>query len=341
MQVAHRRRLRAGPEGNRPIERGVDAEERRPPLVTPELARRLRPDDRVAEQIEPEVARIGVGRDHAVDPDALAVGQTNGDGSPVLDHDGGDLGVGSDRPATRPQHLRERFADAMHAAPDEAAADVLNRRHEHPREVAAERIVGGEPGVQPGRREEESHLRALEGLVDPVACGLHEEPIAVRAVGRAELLGETLGPAVHGAHDGGLGGREARVERPPRVGVAPREPGDAGRRGLDVPADHEGAAVGKDLCPVRVRRDQLEPVLGEPELVRRGRELGDEVAARVNVGEMARRGDLLGDRHSPDGRVALEHDDAEPGLREIAGARQAVVSRADDDRVVRGHGADG
>ena len=48
----------------------------------------------------------------------------------------------------RAKHVRESLADAMHAALDDAAADVLDRRDEHPREVAAERIVGGEPGVQ-------------------------------------------------------------------------------------------------------------------------------------------------------------------------------------------------
>jgi len=237
-------------------------------------------------------------------------------------------------PPMREEHLRERLADAMHAALDDAAADILDRRDEHPREVASQRIVRGEPGVQSGRREEEPHLGAFEGLLDPRAGRLHDEPIAVRSVGRTELLDETRGPAVHGAHDGGFGRREPSVERPPGVGVAPREPGDARRRGLDIPTDHEGATVREDLRPVGARRDQLEPVLRESELIGRWRQLGDEIAARMNVGEVARCGDLLGDRHPSDGRVALERHDFQPGPREIAGAGQAVVSRADDSRVV-------
>src|SRR2546428_7301643 len=157
-------------------------------------------------------------------------------------------------PPMREEHLRERLADAMHAALDDAAADILDRRDEHPREVASQRIVRGEPGVQSGRREEEPHLGAFEGLLDPRAGRLHDEPIAVRSVGRTELLDETRGPAVHGAHDGGFGRREPSVERPPGVGVAPREPGDARRRGVELPPDDEGAAVRGEPPPGRARR---------------------------------------------------------------------------------------
>ena len=67
---------------------------------------------------------------------------------------------------------------------------------------------------------------------------------------------------------------------------------------------------------------------------RRRRELGDEIAARVNVGEEARRGKLLGDRHAAIGLVALEHQDLQPGAGEIAGASEPVMSGADDNGLV-------
>ena len=98
MHVADCRRLRAGLERDRPIERDVDAEEGRSPLVTLELGRRIRADDLFAEQIEPQVPRIGVDRDHPVDRDSFAVRQAKSGGSSLLDDDAGDLRTGSDRP---------------------------------------------------------------------------------------------------------------------------------------------------------------------------------------------------------------------------------------------------
>ena len=46
----------------------------------------------------------------------------------------------------------------MHAALDDAAADVLDGGEEQPGEVAAEGIVGREPGMEPGRDEEGAEL---------------------------------------------------------------------------------------------------------------------------------------------------------------------------------------
>ena len=78
----------------------------------------------------------------------------------------------------------------------------------------------------------------------------------------------------------------------------------------------------------------LKPMAGEPKLLRRRCELGDEIAARVNVGEEARRGKFLGDRHAAIGLVALEHQDLQPGAGEIAGASEPVMSGADDNGLV-------
>jgi len=76
-------------------------------------------------------------------------------------------------------------------------------------------------------------------------------------------------------------------------------------------------------------------VARKPKFLRRGRKLGDEIAARMNIGEEARCRDLLGDRHAAIGLVALEHQDLEAGSREVAGAGQPVVPGADHDGFVR------
>src|SRR5262249_52796748 len=44
---------------------------------------------------------------------------------------------------------------------------------------------------------------------------------------------------------------------------------------------------------------------------------------------------LLGDARATEEMAALEHEHGEPGPREIAGGREAVVAAADDDHVAR------
>ncbi len=78
------------------------------------------------------------------------------------------------------------------------------------------------------------------------------------------------------------------------------------RRLFDVAADDEVPAVRIELRPVRIRGDRLQAEPGQAELVRRRRQLGDEVAAGVDVGEEAGRGQILGNGDAADGVVALD-----------------------------------
>jgi hypothetical protein len=122
---------------------------------------------------------------------------------------------------------------------------------------------------------------------------LELEAVAIDGVLARELRGQRWRRRGHAGNDLRLRREVTPIEPAPGIGIGARELLHAARRLLNVAADGKGAAVGKDLRPVRVGRDQLKAVAGEPELVRRGRELGDEIAARVNVGEEAGCGKLL------------------------------------------------
>ena len=72
----------------------------------------------------------------------------------------------------------------------------------------------------------------------------------------------------------------------------------------------------------------------EPKFLQRRRELGNETATRMKVGEEAGRGGFLGDRHAAIGFVALRHQHLETCVCEIAGASEPVMPGADDDDFV-------
>jgi hypothetical protein len=83
-----------------------------------------------------------------------------------------------------------------------------------------------------------------------------------------------------------------------------------------------------------VRLDQLEAMLRQLQLAGDGRKVGELITAGVDVRPEARERDLFGEGHTADGMVSLEDQDFEPRPREVTGARQPVVPRADDDGVV-------
>ena len=142
---------------------------------------------------------------------------------------------------------------------------------------------------------------------------------------------------VHAGDDRRLGGEVAGVEPAPGRGVAGGELCEAPGRRLDVAADRQRAAIGEDLRPIRVGREQLEAMVREAQLLRRRRQLGHQIAAGMHVRKEARCRKRLGDRHAADRGVALQHEHLEPGPGEIAGAGEAVVAGADDRRVVSDH----
>jgi hypothetical protein len=70
------------------------------------------------------------------------------------------------------------------------------------------------------------------------------------------------------------------------------------------------------------------------ELVRDGREVGQLIAARVQIRPEAGQRDFLGQGHAADRVVLLQHQDAQARARQIAGAGQSVVACSEDDRVI-------
>jgi hypothetical protein len=171
----------------------------------------------------------------------------------------------------------------LHAAFDDADANVLNGGGEQPGEVGAERIVWSKRAMQSARGKEISHLWRLKAFLPPGAGALELEAVAIDGVGARELLGQRWRRGGHASNNLWLRREVALIEAAPGVGIGARELLHAARRLLHVAADGESAAVGKDLRPVRVRRDQLKAVVREPELVRRRGELSDEIAACVYV----------------------------------------------------------
>ncbi len=78
--------------------------------------------------------------------------------------------------------------------------------------------------------------------------------------------------------------------------------------------------------------DDAQPMLGEPQV---GDDLRIEQRDRVGGDRIAEaRMKLLGDRCAADDAAPFQHDDLEPGHRQIGGADEAVVPASDDDRVV-------
>ena len=84
----------------------------------------------------------------------------------------------------------ERARHIVHAALDDAHANVLDGSGKQPREVRAERIVGGKRAMQPARGKEISHLRRLKGLIHPGPRALELEAIAIDSILAGKLLGQ-------------------------------------------------------------------------------------------------------------------------------------------------------
>ena len=78
--------------------------------------------------------------------------------------------------------------------------------------------------------------------------------------------------------------------------------------------------------------DELQAVLLK--LGGNGGEVGQLVAARVDVRPEPGERQLLGERHAPYVVVALEDEHVQPRPRKVAGARQSVVPGAHNDGVI-------
>jgi hypothetical protein len=108
--------------------------------------------------------------------------------------------------------------------------------------------------------------------------------VAVDFCSAGELCRERGRRRVHAGGDGRLCDKIALIERAPGLAVLRRELREALDRHLEIAPNRECLSIGEDLRPIRVGRDQLEPpVRGKPELLRRRRQFGDEIAACMNV----------------------------------------------------------
>ena len=208
-----------------------------------------------------------------------------------------------------------------------------------------------EAAVLDQRRVVHRGERADQGVGgDDAAHGVVGE---ARLDGATQRLGDDVGPQAlvdegpdvalegEGLHQRrGDGLREAAdlvVERQPRgvLVIGPGEVAEGRPRRLALGALHEQAALAAVTDPGRVRRRGAR---GEPDVEAEvGHQLLGHQADEVGVAREADR--LAGEGLDGDGGAtgvveALEHEDGEPGAREVGRADQAVVPATDHDDVI-------
>ena len=128
----------------------------------------------------------------------------------------------------------------MHAAPDHAHAHILHGGCEQPGELAAERIVRCEAGMQSTAAKEIADLRRLEILARPGPRALELEAIVVDCRRAFEFLRQRRWCRIHAGGDGGLGSKIFVIQRTPGPAVFGQELCEAFDGGLDIEPDRKG-----------------------------------------------------------------------------------------------------
>ncbi len=304
------------------------------------------------DQIAIEQLRIEVGDDCAA-ANRLALARHDPDAAAVLDQHLAHRGIGPDLDAGRPGGARHGLGDGAHAAdgmtPDallavDLAEGVMQQHIGRAGLIRAGEIaddaveavdcfdrVAFEPAIEiiAGRHGEE---------VEQFAPMLDVEPFQP-ACQRAAL--SSSGKAASQPPPGRLGGACSTTSRSTSpavqllgigiepVGVATREFRDLVMRLAG--ADLEVAAI---LQRQEIRQpalDDAQPMGGQFEI---GDDLGIEQRDRVGRDRIAEaRMEFLGHRRPADDTARLEHGDTEPGLGQIGGTDQPVMTASDDDDV--------
>jgi hypothetical protein len=96
-----------------------------------------------------------------------------------------------------------------------------------------------------------------------------------------------------------------------------------------------GAAVGKGMGERDFRCKQFQAMALQSQLVWSGREIGKLVPESVQVGMKIRQRNLLCDRQTADVFICFQNKNAQSRLGEVARTGQAIVSRADDDGIIK------
>ena len=342
---------RTGAKARKLGERHVDLE-RRALVVDPvhrrhEIRRKL---SRI-QQTPKGHAGVGVARN---DGCAIFVAADQGDARHAArpDQDAADLGVTLDVHAEIAGGPRERPGEAAHAPTHVAphaplaprfAHDVMKEhvagaghrgaRHGADDGVGGEgrlELVGLEPAIKQGSRgsgedldrvggcRAETAERSAERQERPEVA--HAGPQDVRRRRRDRRLDEGRHPIEHG-----FVRREA-------FGVARAELRDLAAVELGIRSEQERSAVEKRRERRRLPGKHLEPVPGEAQVAH---DLLAEEAVDVGCRRDLEAGKgFLGHAGPADQVATLEHEDPQPGTGQVARRHQAVVARADDDRVV-------
>ena len=320
----------------------------------PEVADRLRElVGKVLRVDELQEAALGIGgRHHDLRVQLVAVLERHaGRAAAVHDHllDGG---AGADLDAERARGARDRRADAAGAVLREApgAERAVDLAH-----VVVQQHVGGAGRARPEERADDAARRLgalerieLEPLVEQVGRGLRHElgdPVELRFAQARAVLAELQQAAQVAPAERRRIGRHEAEHRLDRLGGARHHArilvgglGIARRVAVDLAARQVVVVPGGEVVAVVQRRDgarQRQDLEAVPRQFEVADDLGPQQADHVReLGEAVAREDLLGDRGAADDVAPLEHHDLLARAREVGAGDQAVVARADDDRVV-------
>src|SRR5262245_11537267 len=119
----------------------------------------------------------------------------------------------------------------------------------------------------------------------------------------------------------------------PRLGVLRGIAAYLGNSFFNIAMDADEIAIGKRVRKRNLRLDEL-VATKQIQLIRNWREICKLIAAGVNVRPKARQRLFFGDGHTANGVILLKDQDLKAHSGQVAGTGQAIVPRADDDRVV-------
>ena len=333
----------------RPFAGDVELECGREGPVGLDLAHHLGRQLLLAHEVEIEMLGIGVGGDHrrAIN---RPVGGDDTAGAAVRRLDLGDGAVGEDVDAMAAAIGGKRLGDGAHAALDEApAARPLMLAHQvmHDHIGRARRLRSGKGADRSVIGEHRHDSVVLEPFLQEVV-GRHGEQIddAIK-ISADPAIPPQKARSIAECAPVALGGIERRlpqqlphdarrlaqisVEGGIDLGIAPREFCEAGLGLGHVVREHDiirirhrrhHVGAGQDLDPQR-----LEIEVADDPRVQQAHQIGKDGGAKAWR-------DLLCHRRAADDRAPLEHRHLATGARQIVGAHQPVVARADDHRVV-------
>src|SRR5262245_19534479 len=103
---------------------------------------------------------------------------------------------------------------------------------------------------------------------------------------------------------------------------------------FNVAMDANEVAIRKRMRKRNLRLDEF-VAIKQAQFIRNWREIRELITTRVNVRPKTRQRFFFGDSHTADRVVLFEDQNLQARSGQVAGTRQAIVPRANDDGVIR------